>query len=257
MSVRVSLHDVSQQFGGHGRESLPVLEHIDLEVEPGELVALLGPSGCGKSTLLRIIAGLDPPSGGEALIDGAPITGTDPHRALVFQDPTLFPWRDVWHNVAIGPQARHRLDKDRDVVNEVIDMVGLSGFAHVRPNALSGGMAQRVSLARALVNQPSLLLLDEPLGKLDALTRLTLQQEILRLWRQAGFTALLVTHDVDEGLLMADRVVVLSDRPARILADLKIDVERPRSHGDPRLEDDRRKVLGLLGFTDAETAHAQ
>jgi NitT/TauT family transport system ATP-binding protein len=229
---------------------LAVLDDVSLSVAPGELVAILGPSGCGKSTLLRLLAGLEWPERGSVVVDGAPVTAPDPERALVFQDPTLFPWRTVWQNVAIGPQARGRLDEERGRIDEAIALVGLEGFADARPQQLSGGMAQRAALARALVNRPSLLLLDEPLGRLDALTRLSMQRELLRLWQVGGFTALLVTHDVDEALVLADRIVVMSPRPARILADLRVDAERPRAHDDPRLTTLRREILGLLGFNE-------
>jgi NitT/TauT family transport system ATP-binding protein len=232
----------------HGYGALEVLDDVSLHVERGELVAILGPSGCGKSTLLRLLAGLEAAGSGVVAVDGAPVAGPSPERALVFQDPTLFPWRTVWQNVAIGPQARGVLGASREAVDAAIRAVGLEGFAQVRPQQLSGGMAQRAALARALVNRPSLLLLDEPLGRLDALTRLSMQQELLRLWEDGGFTALLVTHDVDEALTLADRVVVMSPRPARILADVRVDAERPRTHEDPAVVALRREVLGLLGF---------
>jgi NitT/TauT family transport system ATP-binding protein len=235
----------------HGYGSLAVLDDVSLRVERGELVAILGPSGCGKSTLLRLLAGLEAAGSGAVAVDGAPVDGPSPERALVFQDPTLFPWRTVWQNVAIGPQARGVLGSSREAVDAAIRAVGLEGFAQVRPQQLSGGMAQRAALARALVNRPSLLLLDEPLGRLDALTRLSMQQELLRLWEDGGFTALLVTHDVDEALTLADRVVVMSPRPARILADVRVDAERPRAHEDPVVVALRREVLGLLGFATA------
>ncbi len=157
---------VSHQFVIDGKP-LPVLEQIGFKAEPGEFVALLGPSGCGKSTLLRLVAGLDPPSAGRLSEDGQVIEGPDPSRVVVFQDPTLYPWRTVWNNVALGLEARGLLRQQRNRVNEAIDLVGLSGFANAYPHQLSGGMAQRVALARALVNEPRLLILDEPLGKLD------------------------------------------------------------------------------------------
>ena len=235
----------------HGYGALEVLDDVTLRAEAGELVAILGPSGCGKSTLLRLLAGLETPGAGTVAVDGARVDGPSPERALVFQDPTLFPWRTVRQNVAIGPQALGRLKESAGAIDEAIRLVGLDGFADARPQQLSGGMAQRAALARALVNRPSLLLLDEPLGRLDALTRLSMQRELLRLWQDGGFTALLVTHDVDEALVLADRVVVMSPRPARILADIRVDAERPRAHDDPRLTELRRSILGLLGFDEA------
>jgi NitT/TauT family transport system ATP-binding protein len=227
---------------------LPVLEEINFSVAPGAFVALLGPSGCGKSTLLRLAAGLEPPTAGEIWVDGRPVRGTDPSRALVFQDPTLYPWRTVWHNVALGLEARGILRKNDSRVQAMLERVGLAPFGRALPHQLSGGMAQRAALARALVNEPSLLLLDEPLGQLDALTRLTLQRELVRLWQAGGFTALLVTHDVDEALYLADRVLVLSSRPGRVIGEVLVDAPRPRHHDDPRVRELRMQVLTLLGF---------
>jgi NitT/TauT family transport system ATP-binding protein len=243
----LEIRDVSHEFDLHGAV-LPVLDRISLRTEPGEFVALLGPSGCGKSTLLRLVAGLEAPRAGRILADGTPITGPDPSRVVVFQDPTLYPWRTVWKNAALGLEARGTARSQRGRVDEALGLVGLSGFSRAYPHQLSGGMAQRAALARALVNDPSLLLLDEPLGKLDSMTRITMQAEIVRLWQSSGFSALLVTHDVEEALLLASRVVVLSDRPARIKAIVPVNLPYPRHRGDPRLADLRREVLGLLGL---------
>ncbi|MBW8484517.1 ABC transporter ATP-binding protein [Actinomadura parmotrematis] len=230
-----------------GRDRLTVLDGVDLAVAPGEFVAVVGPSGSGKSTLLRLLAGLDRPTRGRLTVDGAPLAGPDPSRALVFQDPTLFPWRTVRGNVEIGPRATGRLRERRDDVAAALELVGLTDFADAYPSQLSGGMAQRAALARALVNRPELLLLDEPLGALDALTRLAMQKELLNLWEARGFTAVLVTHDVDEALRLADRVLVLSARPGRVLADLPVDAARPRDTGAPALRDLRHRILRLLG----------
>jgi NitT/TauT family transport system ATP-binding protein len=245
--LRLEVSNLSHQFLIKG-QPLPVLDQISFTVEAGSLVALLGPSGSGKSTLLRIAAGLEQPTEGAILADGRPILAPNPAHALVFQDPTLYPWRNVWRNVAVGPEARGTLKKNDPRVHDVLNRVGLASFAKALPHQLSGGMAQRVALARALVNEPSLLLLDEPLGQLDALTRMAMQRELLRLWEGDGFTALLVTHDVDEAIYLADRVIVLGPRPARILGDVHVDVPRPRHHADPRFLDLRKQVLGLLGF---------
>jgi NitT/TauT family transport system ATP-binding protein len=243
----LELRGVSHSFDFEGAP-LPVLDRINLRVERGEFVALLGPSGCGKSTLLRLVAGLEPPSEGELAVEGQPILGPDPSRVVVFQDPTLFPWRNVWDNVALGLEAQGLLKSRRARVDETLRLVGLTGFAKAYPHQLSGGMAQRVALARALVNDPEMLILDEPLGKLDSLTRLTMQGEIVNLWRNAGFTTLLVTHDIEEALLMATRIVVLSERPATMKADIRLDKPYPRHRGDPDLVAKRQEILGLLGF---------
>jgi NitT/TauT family transport system ATP-binding protein len=248
--ARLEIRGVSHAFALEKR-SLPVLEDIDFTVEPGEFVALLGPSGCGKSTLLRLAAGLEPPTQGTLLVDGIPITGTDPSRTIMFQDPTLFPWRTVRANAQLGPEARGTLAANAGKIEDALSLVGLAGFAEAYPHQLSGGMAQRASLARALVNEPRLLMLDEPLGKLDSLTRLAMQREIVALWERERFTALLVTHDVEEALLLADRVLVLSDRPARINADIRVTTPRPRRRDDAGLVTLREEILGLLGLAEA------
>jgi NitT/TauT family transport system ATP-binding protein len=239
--------NVSHAFDLDGR-ALPVLDHVSFSMVPGELVALLGPSGCGKSTLLRLVAGLEPPSSGSLLADGRVITGPHPSRVVMFQDPTLYPWRTVRANVSLGLEARGLLRSHGGRVDDALRLVGLTQFATAYPHQLSGGMAQRVSLARALVNDPTLLLLDEPLGKLDSMTRITMQSELVSLWQRTGFSALLVTHDVEEALFMANRVLVLSDRPAAIKADIVVDLPYPRHRGDPRIAGLRRDVLGLLGL---------
>ncbi|MBI0434265.1 ABC transporter ATP-binding protein [Roseomonas sp. KE0001] len=247
--MALEIEGASQAFQLEGRP-LPVLDDVSLTVRPGEFVALLGPSGCGKSTLLRLLAGLDAPVAGRVLGDGAPITAPDPSRVLVFQDPTLYPWRTVRANVALGLEARGLLRSHGHRIQEAIDLVGLTGFETAYPHQLSGGMSQRVALARALVNDPRLLLLDEPLGKLDSLTRLSMQAELVRLWQRSGLTALLVTHDVEEALVLAQRVIVFSPRPARITAELVVDRPYPRHRDDPHLVALRREALGLLGLAD-------
>ena len=247
--MAVEIRHVSHSFQLEDRP-LPVLDDVSVSVQSGEFVALLGPSGCGKSTLLRLLAGLDQPSEGAVLGDGAAIVAPDPSRVLVFQDPTLFPWRTVRANVALGLEARGLLRRQGHRVEEAIRLVGLAGFETAYPHQLSGGMAQRVALARALVNDPRLLLLDEPLGKLDSLTRLSMQGELVSLWQRSGLTALLVTHDVEEALILAQRVVIFSQRPARIVAELVVDRPYPRHRDDPHLVALRRQALGLLGLAD-------
>ncbi|EHP38464.1 ABC transporter ATP-binding protein [Cupriavidus basilensis OR16] len=181
-------------------------------------------------------------------VDGVPISGPEPSRVVVFQDPTLYPWRTVWDNAALGLEARGLLGSQRGRVDDALARVGLTEFARAYPRQLSGGMAQRAALARALVNEPRLLILDEPLGKLDSLTRLSMQGELVSLWQRSRFTALLVTHDVEEALLLATRVIVFSERPARITAQITIDRDYPRHRDDPELIRLRREILGLLGL---------
>ena len=243
----LTIREVDHGFVLHG-DYLPVLENVSLAAEPGEFVALLGPSGCGKSTLLRLVAGLDRPRRGSLQVDGVTVTAPDPSRVVVFQDPTLYPWRTVWRNASLGLETRGLLKQQHARVDAALALVGLEKFAKAYPHQLSGGMAQRASLARALVNDPTLLILDEPLGKLDSLTRLTMQGELTRLWQQRGFTVLMVTHDVEEALLLANRVIVFSDRPARIRADLAVDLPYPRHRDHPELLRLRREALGLLGL---------
>jgi NitT/TauT family transport system ATP-binding protein len=246
-ALGLDIQQVSHSFQLKGAP-LPVLDRVDLSIAPGEFVALLGPSGCGKSTLLRLLAGLDRPGAGRLLVDGRPIGRPDPSRILVFQAPTLYPWRTVRENVSIGLEARKLLPARQARIDEALDLVGLSAFADALPHQLSGGMAQRAALARALVNDPALLLLDEPLGQLDSLTRITMQGELVRLWQRARFTAIMVTHDVEEALLMANRVVVFSERPARVKAVLTVDRPYPRHRDDPVLQEKRREILDLMGF---------
>ena len=247
VGAAIDIERVSHSFDIDGAE-LPVLDDVSLIVEPGEFVALLGPSGCGKSTLLRLIAGLDKPRSGVVREDEIRVKGPHPSRVVVFQDPTLFPWRSVWDNVALALEAQGILKSQRQRVDAALDLVGLSAFRNAYPHQLSGGMAQRVALARALVNDPKVLVLDEPLGKLNSLTRITMQAEIVSLWHRKGFTTLLVTHDAEEALFLANRVVVLSDRPARIKAGIAVERPYPRHRGDPYLADLRKQILGLLGL---------
>ncbi len=246
-SLALDINAVSHFYELDGRR-LDVLENIDLSIAPGEFVALLGPSGSGKSTLLRLAAGLETPRAGTLTADGETIRTPDPSRILVFQDPTLFPWRTVWRNVATGLEARGLLAAQRSRVDEALAVVRLEKFATAYPHQLSGGMAQRVAIARALVNDPQLLLLDEPFGKLDSLTRLSMQNELLALWKRSGFTALLVTHDVEEALLLANRVIVFSERPARIVAEITVSKPHPRRRDDADLVELRRSILATLGI---------
>ena len=211
--------------------STPVLDEIDLAIASREFVAIVGPSGCGKTTLLRIAAGLVPPSAGQVVVDGRRVLGPGRDRAMVFQDPALLPWRTVLGNMAYGVEClRISPTRARDVARPWLDLIGLQGFEHHYPHEISGGMQQRVNLARALAVDPEILLMDEPFAALDAQTREAMQSELLRVWTQAPKTVVFVTHDIGEALYLADRVVVLTARPARIREIVTVSLPRPRDH---------------------------
>ena len=224
------------------------LDAVSLSLAVGELVSLIGPSGCGKSTLLRLIAGLDSPDSGELLIGSEPITSPSAERGLVFQDPNLFPWLTVSRNIEAGLVARGVLQEQRHEVKAFMRLVGLEAFGNAYPHHLSGGMAQRVALARALINHPKVLLLDEPLGALDAFTRMRMQDEVLRLWQARRTTMLLVTHDIDEAIYMSDRIIVMTQRPGRIERTISVAIDRPRDRGSSDFLRLRGDILELLHF---------
>ncbi len=240
--------DVTKVFRAADGSPVSVLDGLSLTVAPGEMISLVGPSGCGKSTLLRLIAGLEAPTAGELRVGAAPITGPSAERGLVFQDPTLFPWLTVRGNIQSGLVARGVLHRRRAEVEEFLALVGLQGCANAYPHQLSGGMAQRAALARALVNHPKVLLLDEPLGSLDAFTRMRMQDEVLRLWEARGTTMLLVTHDIDEAVYMSDRIILLSPPPCRVERILAVPLPRPRQRNAPGFLHLRAEILELLHF---------
>src|SRR5437762_4717622 len=233
-----------------------VLDGISFSLGAGELVSLIGPSGCGKSTLLRLIAGLESSDSGELLIGSEKITQPGAERGLVFQDPNLFPWLTVRRNIQAGLVARGVLREKRHEVDDFMRLVGLETFSNAFPHHLSGGMAQRVALARALINHPKVLLLDEPLGALDAFTRMRMQDEVLRLWQARNTTMLLVTHDIDEAIYMSDRIVMMTPRPGRIERTIPITLERPRQRNSPEFLRLRGDMLELLHFASAQTPNA-
>ena len=245
----LDLRGVGRSFRVKG-ETFAALRDVDLLVSPGEFVTIVGASGCGKSTLLRIIAGLDTEAQGEVLQDGARVAGPSLGRGLVFQEPRLFPWLTVSQNVALGV-LNSGLDRDakRRTVAEHIALVGLGPFADAYPHQLSGGMAQRAAIARGLVSRPGVLLLDEPFGALDALNRARLQAELLRIWARERVTMVLVTHDVDEAVYLADRVVVMAPQPGRIDTILPVHLPHPRDRDGPELLRLRTGILRRLETT--------
>jgi ABC-type nitrate/sulfonate/bicarbonate transport system ATPase subunit len=242
------VRSVSKQFTAADGSALLALQSASLEVGAGELISLIGPSGCGKSTLLRLIAGLDSPSEGELFVGTEEIKGPCASRGLVFQDPNLFPWLTVRGNVESGLVARGVFKEKKHEVDEFIQLVGLEDFEHSFPHHLSGGMAQRAALARAMINHPQVLLLDEPLGALDAFTRMRMQDEVLRLWQIRRTTMLLVTHDIDEAIYMSDSIVLMSTRPGRIERVIPVNLERPRDRSSDGFLHLRGSILELLHF---------
>ncbi|AKJ29402.1 ABC transporter ATP-binding protein [Caldimonas brevitalea] len=228
----LEIRDLQKQYEVKG-QPLTVLEDISLSIKAGEFVSIVGSSGCGKSTLLRLVIGLEDDYHGEILLDGKRVVGTSLDRGIVFQEHRLFPWLTVEQNVGLGLLNADGNDTSkRRTVQEHIELVGLKGFEKAYPYQLSGGMSQRVAIARALVNRPEVLLLDEPFGALDALTRTYLQQELQRIWEQEGITMILVTHDVEEAVYLGDRVVVMQPRPGRIKRIVDVSsLPRPRDRG--------------------------
>jgi NitT/TauT family transport system ATP-binding protein len=225
----ISLRSVGILFG-EGASAVEAVRGLDFDVAAGELVSLLGPSGCGKSSVVGAIAGFTPVSSGEVLVDEQPVRSPGPERGVVFQQHTLFPWKTVLENVEFGLKMRGVSRAQRRLeASEILAQVGLGDFLRHYPDQLSGGMQQRVSLARVLVNRPRVLLMDEPFCSLDAQTRLDMQQMLLELWQELHMTVVFVTHDVDEALFLSDRVLVSSRRPGRIAASLSVDLPRPRS----------------------------
>jgi ABC-type nitrate/sulfonate/bicarbonate transport system ATPase subunit len=246
-SVRKEFPAPEAARNGHGPTT--ALEFVSLSVAAGELISIVGPSGCGKSTLLRLVAGLESPTAGELWVGTQRIAGPSAERGLVFQDPNLFPWLTVRRNIQSGLVARGLLKQKRAEVDEYVRLVGLEKFADAYPHHLSGGMAQRAALARALINHPKVLLLDEPLGALDAFTRMRLQDEVLRLWQARRTTLLLVTHDIDEAIYMSDRIVIMTPHPGRIERTLEIPFERPRQRNNREFLALRSYILDLLHLT--------
>jgi ABC-type nitrate/sulfonate/bicarbonate transport system ATPase subunit len=244
--VKLRTEKVNMTFLRDGK-TLPVLENIDLEVGDGEFVCLLGPSGCGKSTLLNAMAGFLKPTSGEIRVDGEIVRGPDPRRIFVFQERGVFPWLTVEGNIGFGLSKLSRSERARRV-EHYVRMVGLQGFEKSYPHELSGGMKQRVEVARALAVNPDVMFLDEPFGALDSITRMIMRGELLRIWQAERKTILFVTHDIDEAVQLADRVVVMSARPGRIQQIVSIDIPHPRDISSSRYLQLRDGILGQIGL---------
>jgi ABC-type nitrate/sulfonate/bicarbonate transport system ATPase subunit len=244
----LDVKNVTKDYPSQDRSNLRrlVLNGVSFSVAAGEFISIIGPSACGKSTLLRLIAGLDVPIAGELQVGTEPITTANAERGLVFQDPNLFPWLSVRRNIQAGLVALGVLRERRREVDDFIRLVGLEGFADVYPHQLSGGMAQRVALARALITHPKILLLDEPLGALDAFTRMQMQDELFRLWQARLTTMILVTHDIDEAIYMSDRILIMTPRPGRVDRIIPVNLPRPRDRGDAEFLGLRTEILRSL-----------
>lgn len=246
---RVEVCDVSVAFGS-GTDQFLAIDRISLEIEAGEFRCIVGPSGCGKSTLMNAIAGFKNPTEGHIAVDGEVVEGPGADRGMVFQQANLFPWKSVRANVAHGPRMLGKSDTEAmRIADELLEMVGLSAFADSRPQTLSGGMQQRTAIARALANAPSVLLMDEPFGALDAQTRAMMQENLLQIWSDVGSTVVFITHDIDEAIFLADRIEVMSASPGRIVRQLVVDLPRPRDVAitlDPAFAALKRQCLELI-----------
>jgi len=245
--VKIRARNVSKVYAAHGNP-LEALRNITMDVEPKRFVMLLGPSGCGKSTFLNMVAGFDSLSGGTLEVDGQPICGPGSDRGFVFQEFVLFPWLTVLGNIRLGLDIQGRLSREEALgrVHDLISQVGLKGFENHYPHTLSGGMKQRVAIARTLATDPEVLLMDEPFGALDAQTRGKLQQDLLKLWSGSNKTVLFVTHSVYEALVLGDDIVVMSPHPATVRAIVHIDLPRPRQSDHPRFVATAREIMAML-----------
>jgi NitT/TauT family transport system ATP-binding protein len=248
MNHKLELQHITKTFSTEEGE-MTALEGINLEVKPAEFLCIIGPSGCGKTTLLRMVAGLDLPTSGKIILDGKEVKCASPDRGMVFQEFSLFPWRTVLKNVEFGLEIEGRKENEmREIAEKYIALVGLEGFENHYPYELSGGMKQRVAIARALATEPSILLMDEPFGSVDAQTRNLLQEELLEIWKRTKKTVLFVTHSVDEAVYLADRVAVMSARPGCLVKCLAVDIPRPRKRTSAEANEFRAKLLMWLSL---------
>ena len=244
--VSIKMKDLTKSFV-KGKRTVVAIDDFDFEVRDGEIVCLLGPSGCGKTTVLRIVAGLETPTNGRVMVAGKPVSSSGSDRGMVFQEFALFPWRTARKNIEFGLEVKGvPPEKRAEVSSRYIDLVGLKGFEDSHPNELSGGMKQRVGIARALANDPAVLLMDEPFGALDAQTRNLMQKELLRIWATTKKTILFVTHSVDEAVYLADRIVIMTARPGKVREIIEVGLPRPRDRTSGDFIRVRGKVLAEL-----------
>jgi NitT/TauT family transport system ATP-binding protein len=253
IAAKLEARHIRKEFDD-GDSKLLAIEDINLSVRESEFCVIVGPSGCGKSTFLYLAAGFEKPTSGDILLNGKPVKGPGPDRGFVFQEFALYPWKTVLGNVSFGLEIQGmKREEAKETAEKYIETIGLQGFENAYPHTLSGGMKQRVGIARALAYDPEVLLMDEPFGSLDAQTKKLMQQELLRVWSQTRKTVLYVTHSVVEASFLADRVVVLTARPSKVKGIIDIDIPRPRSYTDENYLDVRERILGLL---DEEVARA-
>ena len=248
-NVVLKLEDVSKSFAKIETDEVThALTSVTTSMESGEFISMVGPSGCGKSTMLRLVAGLIKPTTGKLTVNGEEIGEPGPDRGMMFQKATQFPWLTVYDNIAFSLRMQGKLKGNEEKVEKMIEIIGLQNFRQDYPGQLSGGMAQRVALVRSLINEPEILLLDEPLGALDAFTRMNMQDEILKIWQEKQQLALMVTHDVDEAIYMGTRVLVMDAHPGRVIADIKIDLPFPRDRSSREFVEYRNDILNKLHF---------
>ncbi len=249
MKTAISIKDVSMIFPGkRAGEEIRVLENVRAEVGQGEFVCLVGPSGCGKSTLLNIVAGFLLPTAGDVLVEGNPVEGPDRRRIFVFQENGVFPWLNVRENIAFGLRAQGKEEREQ-IVARYTEMVGLNGFENAYPRELSGGMRQRVEIARALAANPDIIYMDEPFGALDFITRMKMRADLVRIWQSEKKTILFVTHDIEEAVQLADRVLIMSKRPGTIQQIVEIDLPRPRDLDSAGYLEKRDRIFRVMGMS--------
>lgn len=252
-TIILRLDNISKSFAKVEQDEVThALNEVNLSMKSGEFISLVGPSGCGKSTILRLVAGLIPPTTGHLTVNGAEITGPSPERGMMFQKPTLFPWLTVEKNISFSLRMQNKFKGNEEEVERMLKVIGLEEFRDDYPGQLSGGMAQRVALVRTLINHPKILLLDEPLGALDAFTRMNMQDEILDIWKKRKQLVVMVTHDVDEAIYMGTRVIAMEANPGQIKADIPIELPYPRDRSSAEFVGYRNQILGLLNYGSGE-----